>query len=188
MTTLILRRGLLALMLPLVASAQTATPPPLPESSATTRYAPTANRLEFTFGGGGASDKDFDSSLGGINFSMGTYFNDSLLGSVRQSVNYSNPDVGDNAWSGSTFLALDQHFGSGALRPLIGINAGRIYGDNVQDTWAAGLEAGLKYYVQPRTFVYAIAQYAWLFDDGEDIDDTFDDGQVLWTMGIGFNF
>lgn len=192
MKTCSLRFTLLSILLPLAAAAQmnsapaTTTPAEIPASSIA--YAPTLNDLEFTLGGSGSSNTDFDSSLGGLSFSVGKYFSDTLLGSVRQSVNYSNPNVGSDSWSGSTFFALDQHFGTGALRPLLGINVGRIYGDNVQDTWAAGLETGVKYYVQPRTFIYVIAQYAWLFEDGNEIDDTFDDGQILWSAGVGFNF
>ena len=192
MKTCSLRFTLLSILLPLAAAAQmnsapaTTTPAEIPASSIA--YAPTLNDLEFTLGGSGSSNTDFDSSLGGLSFSVGKYFSDTLLGSVRQSVNYSNPNVGSDSWSGSTFFALDQHFGTGALRPLLGLNVGRIYGDNVQDTWAAGLETGVKYYVQPRTFIYVIAQYAWLFEDGNEIDDTFDDGQILWSAGVGFNF
>lgn len=182
-------RGLLlASILPLAAAAQTSTTTPPPDPDPGVTYGPASSRYEVTLGGSGATNTDFDSSLGGVNFSVGTYFNDSLLGSIRQAVNYSNPDNAGTSWGGSTFLALDQHFGSSALRPLVGVNIGRIYGDNVHDTWAAGLEAGAKFYVQSRTFVYGLAQYAWLFDDGDDIDDTFDDGQILWTVGIGFNF
>lgn len=193
MKLLSIRSALLSVALPFAAIAQTA-----PNNTTTMQsrdmsqeslpYAPVAGRLEFTLGGAGSTNTDFDSSMGGVNFSVGNYFTDTLLGSVRQSINYSNPSNANDAWSGSTFLALDQHFGTGAFRPLVGVNAGRIYGDSVQDTWAAGLETGFKYYVQPRTFVYLIAQYAWLFDDGDDIDDTFDDGQILWTAGVGFNF
>jgi hypothetical protein len=46
----------------------------------------------------------------------------------------------------------------------------------------------VKFYVQPRTFIYIIALYAWLFEDSDDLDDTFDDGQTLRTAGVGFNF
>jgi hypothetical protein len=150
---------------------------------------PQAGAYEFTLGGGGGADTDLDDSFGGVNFSVGKYLSDTLAVVLRQSVNYANPDAGGNVWNGSTFIALDQHFGTNErLRPFVGVNFGRIYGDNVADSWAAGLEAGAKYYVHTRTFVYALAQYAWLFEEGNDIDDTFSDGQLLWTVGIGFNF
>ena len=59
----------------------------------------------------------------------------------------------------------------GPLRPFVGVNVGGVYGDRVSDTFAAGLEAGAKFYVQPRTFVYAMVEYGWFFEDSDDVDD-----------------
>lgn len=144
---------------------------------------------EFTLGGSGASNRDFDDSFGGLNFSYGTYINDLQAWSLRQSINYANPDNGDQGWVGSTRIAFDHHLAArGALRPFVGVNVGGVYGDNVRDTFAAGLEAGGKFYVQPRTFVYAMAEYGWFFRRARSLDDRFDDGQFTWSAGIGFNF
>ncbi|CAM2966251.1 outer membrane beta-barrel protein [Rariglobus hedericola] len=142
---------------------------------------------EFTLGGSGASNKDLDNSLGGVNFSLGHYLTDSLELSVRQSGNYSNGS-GDAEFDGSTFGALDYHFGTGRLRPFVGVNFGAIYGENTSDTWAAGLEAGLKFYVLPKTFLFALVNYAWTFENADGAQDNFDDGAVLWNAGVGFNF
>lgn len=142
---------------------------------------------EFTLGGSGSSNKDIDNSLGGVNFSVGYFFTDALELSARQSVSYSNGS-GDAEYDGSTFGALDYHFGKGKLRPFVGVNFGGLYGDNTSNTWAAGIEAGLKFYVKPKTFLFALANYAWTFDDSDGATDNFDDGAFLWTVGIGFNF
>jgi len=146
-----------------------------------------AGDWEFTLGGGGASNTDLDSSGGGLNTSVGFYFSDTLELSVRQSANYTN-GAGDAEYDGSTFVALDHHFGNGRLRPFVGVNVGAVYGENTSDSWAAGIEAGLKFYVQPRTFLFALVNYAWTFEDADDADDTFSDGGLLWTVGVGFNF
>lgn len=144
---------------------------------------------EFTLGGGGATNKDFDESLGGVNFSLGQYLNPTQEVVLRQSINYSNPSNGGQAWNGSTRIAFDQHLTArGALRPFVGVNFGGVYGDSVRDTWAAGLEAGGKYYVQPRTFVYALVEYGWFFRRARNLDDRFNDGQFNWSVGVGFNF
>ncbi len=175
---------LVAALLPLLASAQTAVTSP-------GTVDPTRNtgEREFTLGGSGAANRDFDNTFGGVSFSYGQYINPTLLWAVRQSLNYSNPDVGGTQWNGSTRLAIDQHFAArGALRPFVGANFGGVYGDAVRDTWAAGLEAGAKFYVQPRTFVYAIAEYGWFFRRARSIDNSFDDGQFNWSLGVGFNF
>lgn len=175
---------LLIVALPLLASAQTAVSTP-----GTIDPTRRAGEGEFTLGGSGAANRDFDNTFGGVNFSYGMYINPTLMWAVRQSINYSNPDVGGTQWNGSTKLALDQHLAAhGALRPFIGVNFGGVYGDAVRDTWAAGLEAGAKFYVQPRTFIYAIAEYGWFFRRARALDDRFDDGQFNWSVGLGFNF
>ena len=144
---------------------------------------------EFTLGGGGSSNQDMDNSLGGVNFSIGHFLSDTFELSVRQSVNYSNGSGGGGAdYDGSTFVAADQHFGTGRLRPFVGLNVGYLYGDTTHNTFAAGIEGGLKFYVQPKTFLFALANYAWTFDHASDADENFGDGAFLWTLGVGFNF
>lgn len=148
-----------------------------------------AGEREFTLGGAGASNTDMDDSFGGLNFSYGWYATENAAWVIRQSINYSNPDRGGTSWAGATRLAYDYHLGAtGAFRPFIGANIGGAYGDAVRDTFAAGLEGGVKFYVQPRTFVYAMAEYGWFFRRASGIDDTFRDGQINWGVGLGFNF
>jgi len=68
------------------------------------------------------------------------------------------------------------------------VNAGRIYGDAVHDSWTAGLETGAKYYVTPRTFVQLTVEYGWFFDNGDNFDTQFHDGQWSWGVGVGYRF
>ncbi len=144
---------------------------------------------EFTLGGNGASNRGFDNSFGGVNFSYGWYTTPTQLLSLRQSINYSNPSPGGRSWNGSTRLAFDQHLTArGAVRPFVGVNVGGVYGDSVRDTFTAGLEAGAKFYVLPRTFIYAMAEYGWFFRHARNLDDRFKDGQFNWGVGVGFNF
>ncbi len=143
---------------------------------------------EFTIGGGGATDGEFDDASGGLDFSIGKYTSDSWLWSLRQSINFTDPEGPGSDWNGATRLAADYHFGDSQWRPLLGANVGYVYGDNVNDSWGAGVEGGIKYYVRPRTFIYGLVEYAWLFDDAQDIDETFDDGRFNWSVGLGFNF
>ncbi|HWA09981.1 MAG TPA: outer membrane beta-barrel protein [Opitutaceae bacterium] len=171
-------------VLPLAAMAQTTMTSP-----STNSFGTTAGTHELMFGAVGVSNKEMDDSFGGLNVSFGDYLNDTLELSLRQSVNYSNPANASSAWNGSTRLALDQHFSSsGAVRPFLGVNFGGIYGDQVRDTFAAGIEGGAKFYIHPRTFVFAMAEYAWSFRHARAINDRFDDGQFNWNAGVGFNF
>lgn len=193
-TKLILVSASLILAGALTARAQTgSTTSSTTETTTTTAYRANddfgarAGEWEFTLGGGGTSNKDFDNSLGGLNFSVGYFLSDTFEVSVRQSVNYSN-GAGSGEYDGSTFVAVDQHFGTGRLRPFVGLNFGGLYGDNTSDTWAAGIEGGLKLYVLPKTFVFALVNYAWTFNDSNAATDNFDDGAFLWTVGMGFNF
>lgn len=151
-------------------------------------YGPEMGDWELTLGGSGASNNDFDNSQGGINVSLGHFVSDTLEVSVRQSVNYSNGSTDNAEFDASTFLAVDQHFGTGNLRPFLGLNFGGLYGENTSDTWAAGVEGGLKLYVKEKTFVYALVNYAWTFNDSDGVTDNFDDGAILWSLGVGFNF
>lgn len=201
--------GLCALGLPVAAYAQSNVQPDTRDTNTTTttynesrtteRYGdwsgfvgPRAGDREFTLGGSGLSNKDMDSSSGGIGASFGFYMNDTLLLSVRQTVNYVNPSgPGDSSYIGSTRVALDQHIlvsESGRLRPFVGVNFGGVYGDDVTNTFVAGLEAGVKYYVQQRTFLYGMADYAWAFRSSSGATDNFNNGGFQWSLGVGFNF
>ncbi len=184
-------------LLPIAALAQTsATPTAEPAATdrpgfwgTTAAYTTIPGTREFTIGASGATNKDLDDSFGGVAFSFGQYINETLMVGLRQSLNYNNPDVGGTEYNGSTKIAIDQHLTAhGIVRPFIGANFGRIYGDSVRDTWAAGLEAGAKFYVQERTFIVATVEYGWLFQHSDSIDNTFDDGQLNWSIGVGFNF
>ena len=181
-----LKLALTSLLLPLAAVAQSGT---TTTSTFDPGTPPAPGTLEFTIGGNGAANKDLDNSLGGLNFSIGKYLNSASEIVLRQSVNYTNPNNAGKDWSGSTRIAFDQHIlPRGNVRPFVGVNLGGIYGDNVRDTWAGGLEAGAKFYVIPRTFVYAMAEYAWLFRHAKDINNRFDEGQFNWSIGVGFHF
>lgn len=186
----LLRVALFAAPLGLV--AQTTTTTVTPErtfSNEPSDWGPRAGDMEFTLSGTGFSNKDLDSSSGGASASVGWYLNDTLEAVVRQSITYSNSDAGSDSWAGTTRVALDQHIlARGPVRPFVGVNFGGIYGDDTNETWVAGLEAGAKFYVKESTFIFAMVDYGWSFDDGDDADDTFSDGGFTWSLGIGFNF
>lgn len=150
---------------------------------------PRAGDREFILTGSGLSNKDMDESSGGVGASLGFYLNDTLELVVRQSVNYANSQGDDANWFGSTRVALDQHvFVSGRFLPFVGVNFGGVYGEDVEETFVAGIEGGLKFYVLPQTFLFAMMDYAWAFEDSDEAEDNFSDGGFTWTVGVGFNF
>ncbi len=166
-------------LLPAFAMAQTGT------------VGPSDGDREFTLSGTGSSDRNFDSGSFGLSGDMGWYTSDRLLLGIRQSVNYASIEgesITDDFWNGATRGFANYHFGSNALRPFVGASLGYIYGDGLNDAGFAGLETGLKYYVNDSTFLMARAEYLWFFEDAGDADDNFDDGAWQYTFGVGFNF
>ena len=151
-------------------------------------YGPRQGDWEFTLGGSGSSDKDFDTGSASVNASIGYFLTEGLELSLRQGATFADSGDGSDFWNGSTRGALDYHFDLDRFRPFVGGNFGGFYGDSVTETWAAGLEAGLKFYVKPQTFIFAMGEYQWLFKDSENADDNFDDGRFLYSLGLGFNF
>lgn len=146
---------------------------------------PEAGDWEFTLGGAGSADEEFNDGGFDVNGSFGYFYTPNLEVGVRQGIGYSS--AGDDQWRGSTRLAADWHFLLDKFVPFIGANIGYIYGDEFDDTWAAAPEAGIKYYVQDKTFLFGMAEYQFFFDSVRDADDNADDGQFVFTVGIGFN-
>lgn len=176
--------GLVLLSFPALVWAQA-----VPATTAWTDTENVAGARELTFGGSGGSNQNLSDSFAGITGSYGVYFNNEWLGSIRQSFNYHNPDGGSTTWNGSTRVAADYHYTNlGAAMPFLGVNFGRIYGSSLRDTWSAGLEAGVKYYLQSRLFVFGMVEYNWLFQRTRQLDNNFGDGQLYWTAGMGINF
>ncbi|MCB0059960.1 MAG: outer membrane beta-barrel protein [Halioglobus sp.] len=149
---------------------------------------PASGDKSVTLSGTGSSDKNFDGNTFGVSGEFGYYGSEQLLYGIRQSVAGSVGDEVKDTWNGATRLFADYHFGTGAARPYVGANIGALYGQSVKDTGTAGLEVGLKYYVLDKTFINFGVEYAFLFDDGDDIDNSFDDGAFFYNLGVGFNF
>lgn len=152
-------------------------------------WGPSEGDWEIELGAGGTNDAEFDNGGFNVDGALGYYITNNLEVALRQSVTYADLS-GESSWNASSRAAVDYHFPlmDNRLRPFIGANIGYIYGDAVEDTWAAGPEAGAKFYVKDETFLFGRAEYQFLFDDGDGLEDEFSDGQWVYTVGIGFNF
>lgn len=144
---------------------------------------------ELILTGAGSNDQDFDS--GGFNAAaqVGYYFTPQMQVSLRQSLGYS--DFGSSTWTGATRLGFDYHFhyeDDQRLIPFVGATVGYLYGDDTGETFAAGPEAGVKYYVNDTTFLFGSVAYDIFFDESGDFDSSFDDGQFVYGLGIGFRW
>lgn len=142
---------------------------------------------EFILGGSGSSDKDFDSTTLSLQANVGYFFTDQVELVIRQGINVA--DLGDeSSWSGSTRLGLDYNFNLNNLKPFLGVNIGYLYGEDVVETFIAGPEAGIKYFLYTAAFIYAQAEYQFLFEEADEADDQFDEGRYVYTIGMGIKF
>lgn len=158
------------------------------QNYASDAFGPEAGDYEFTISGSGTSEQDLEQGTFSTNAELGWYLTDQLEVGIRQGLSWSGVEDGDDLWSGSTRGFVDYHFGEARLRPLVGASLGYAYGDTVNETFFAGLEAGLKYYVLPHTFVLGRAEYQFYFDEAEGADEAFENGAFVYTLGIGYNF
>jgi len=151
---------------------------------------PTSNPWELQLGGSAAHGPDLNGFQAQVNAQIGYYFgNLELFG--RQTLSYNDVGVAGSDLNASTRVGLDLHFplgDHGEWVPYIGVNLGYIYGDAVHDTWEAGPEAGVKYYVNSNTFVFASVQYEFFFDKDTGASEAFSDGEFVYGLGIGFRF
>lgn len=151
----------------------------------TAQAQPQANDWEFTLGGSGYADNEFDSGAFTLGGSIGYFYTENWEIGLRQTLGFTSSG---ERWRGSSRLATDYHFLLGKFVPFIGANIGYIYGDDFDDTWAAAPEVGVKFYVHENTFIFAVGEYQFFFDKARDADDNFDDGQFALTVGVGFNW
>jgi len=150
--------------------------------------APVAGTQEVTLGGAGGSDKDFKETIMSVQGSWGTYFDSSAMWGLRQTVNVRDSDDSSAVIDGATRVFYDYHFGNGVTRPFIGANFGGFYGRNVKSTFAAGPELGVKHWLQSNVFMSAMVEYQFLFRTSSDARDRYDDGALLYSINLGYNF
>lgn len=147
-----------------------------------------AEDVTFNLFGSGSSDEDLDNTVFGLESSVGYFFTDSLVGEFRQGLSLIDVPGSDNDWGASTRVALDVYFSTADICPFVGASLGYLYGDAVSDTWVTGPEVGFKWFVNDTTYITALIEYEFFFDDGDEINDAFDDGRFVYSLGIGFKF
>lgn len=157
----------------------------LPAMAASAQFQ--ASDWELTISGAGRHGPDLNGTDFGVNFSLGYFLTKELELGVRQSVNYADDNGPGASWDGTTDLALDYYFDLGRWQPYIGANVGFRYGD-VHNTFEAGPEAGVKYFVNATTFIQVGVQYEFFFDRDSNASSAFSDGQFVYGLGVGFKW
>lgn len=153
----------------------------------TPREVPGQGAWEVTVSGTGSNDRKFEDGSFEVTLDIGQYVTPEILLALRQGVTYTSLVPGDQV-TGNTRIAADYHFDLGNFQPFVGANIGYLYGDRVRDTWAAGPEAGIKYYLQDNAFLFFRTEYQFFFRSGRDLDGRFKDGNFIYTLGAGLNF
>lgn len=151
----------------------------------------TDSKWELTLVGSGQSDNSFDTTQLSGQVQVGYYFNDQMQVNFRQGITFTDTNGGGSDFTGASAVGFDYHFDYGQdqrVIPFLGASIGYLYGDGVNDTFEAGPEAGLKWYVNDTTFIFGQVAYLWNFDNGGDAGDNFDDGRFQYSLGVGFRF
>lgn len=149
---------------------------------------PVEGTREVTLAGAGGSDKNFDSNRFSLEGTYGYYRSPEVLLGIRQSVGASKVEGENSNWTGATRVFVDYHFDMDNMRPYVGASLGYIYGDDVEETFIAGPELGLKAYVASNTFIAFNIEYQILFESADDADSQIDDGAFAYSLGLGYNF
>lgn len=143
--------------------------------------------FSLTLGGSGSNDSDANNGGFNVNGNLGYFVADQLELSIRQSYGYSDFGTG-SSWTGATRVGIDYYFDFDRFQPFIGASIGYLYGDQFDDTFAAGPEAGLRFLVNETTFIYASVAYEFFFENASNASDAFEDGQFVYNLGIGFTW
>ena len=141
--------------------------------------------FELRLSGFAENDVNFDGVRANVNGALGYFISDQFEAGVRQSFSYT--DIGTNDLAGQTNLFINYHFGTpdSSLQPFIGASVGYQYGDGVQDLFLGGPEGGIKWFFSEDWFVFGEVAYLFYFEDVDDADESFDDGEFNYALGIG---
>jgi len=137
-----------------------------------------------TLSGTGLSNEDFDNTTLSVSGDLSYFFTNSISGAVRQTVGFS--DNGDSDWTASTRVAADYNFDMGRWWPFAGGSIGYVYGDDINDSWVIGPEAGIRYFVNQTTFILGMIEWEFFFNHGNGPDE--EDSTFIYLLGIGFRW
>ncbi|MCH9697046.1 MAG: hypothetical protein K0U68_02995 [Gammaproteobacteria bacterium] len=145
-----------------------------------------AGDQEIIIAGSGTSSSGFDSTGVGVAVQYGMFATKEFEWGIRQNVAFADSNDGFEG-NAATRVFGDYHFDLNSanlpnLKPFIGGSFGATYGSSVSESFIIGPEAGIKYYVLPKTFI--VAQMSYQFNVRENAGD----GETFYTIGMGFNF
>lgn len=152
-------------------------------------FGPEDGDFEFTLGANGNNDNQFDSGGFSLATSLGYFLTDHFEIGARHSMSFFDAEDVESTFLATTRAFADFHLDFDRFQPFLGANIGIRYGDgDIDETGSIAPEGGIKFYALEKVFILAMMEYQWFFNEVSDIDDTADDGQFVYTLGLGFNF
>jgi hypothetical protein len=151
-------------------------------------FGPDAGDWEFQLSASGANDNDFDVGAFTLTGGLGYYLTEGFEPGIRHSMSFFDSDDTDSTFAATTSGFIDYNIDLDRFRPFFGVSLGGRYGDNTDEAFALAPEAGIKWYALEKTFLIGQMGYEFLFESADQADEAADDGNWVYTLGIGFNF
>ena len=152
-------------------------------------YGPEQGDVEFTLGANGSNDNEFDNGQFSLGTSLGAFLTDSFELGARHNMTFFDSEDTRATYVATTRAFADYHFDFDRVQPFVGANLGIRWGDShVDETGTLAPEWGVKFFALEDAFVLAQMEYQWFFEEVDDIGDNANDGQFVYTLGIGMNF
>ena len=144
-----------------------------------------------------ASDKEIEVSAGlfhaqgsdtgalNVDLALGYYLTPGWQLGLRQALNYTFVDDGPDTWVATTAPFLNYHFRFGNIVPFLGGFIGLAWNDR-DATGIIGPQGGVKFFLNEQTYLGVRYRYEWFFNSLRRVGRDADDGNHVFTVGIGF--
>jgi hypothetical protein len=142
-----------------------------------------AGNWDLQVGGNGIANHEVNAATFGLSGQLGYFLTKNLEVGLHQTFNYAEAPHTESALSGTTSIVADWNFDFGNFVPFAGGNIGYSYGNHAtstRDTWAAGPEGGLKYFLNSSTYLYGSVAYEFLFNTNHAGSSGF-----VYSVGLG---
>jgi hypothetical protein len=144
-----------------------------------------AGPFEVTVAASGSNNRGFTTGGFSVAGSVGYFVVPFLEIAARDNWTYS--DLGSGyGWQNTARAAIDFNIPLNNFEPYIGANIGYFASHN-PDAWSplAAPEVGLKFLFTQNVFIYGQVEYDFFW---RDTGNTFNNGQFVYNVGLGFRF
>lgn len=152
-------------------------------------YGPQAADLEFALSGSAANDSEFNAGTFSLAGSLGYFLTDGFEAGARHNMVFFDSNETKSTFAATTRVFVDYHLDLDRIQPFLGANIGLRYGDGgIDETGTFAPEWGVKLFALENTFLLGMMEYQIFWEDENNARDNAEDGQFVYTVGIGFLF